>query len=171
MDVQNTSDTSSIICSCMQHCLCALMYARIPMPGTRHFGRLETWICPRCICGDTVSYKVNPEPVLSGSDRLAGVMRDQCWTGNTVVDSLWDHSSDCTVHEHTVAELQLAVRALDVLLAACLLTDANDVDSVRCTGPLHADHDTCTCLIIQSKFDTAGGIHSRCSELDFVGLP
>lgn len=121
------------------------------MPGTRHFGRLETWICPRCICGENSSYNVKSEPVLSGSDRLAGVMRDQCWPGNTwMVDSLWDHFADCTVHEHTAVELQLAVQALDVLLGACLLTDANDVDSVRC--PVHADQYTFQSLDTPTKF-------------------
>lgn len=122
---------SPILCSCMHHCLNAIMYAGIPLPGSYRSSRVSTWSCHKCICRDKAAASDTPsELLLSGSERLAGVLCSFPCHYDLMPDRPWDRGVVCTGRQHTPAELQSAVQALAVLVAACLMSDPSDEDSV-----------------------------------------
>lgn len=128
--VQNQADVSSILSRCMHHCLCAMKFVHVPMPGAQKVAKSHLWRCRACTHVE-VECNIRPEPLLTGSERLMAVLLKQQSAAHVMPqDSLCVHPAACASAQCSAGELQLALKSLHILLAACLLGDPNDVDSV-----------------------------------------
>lgn len=107
------------------------MYARVPLPGKRRRMNGKD-LFQKCYPTKTdASPPTSQVLAFIGSDALESAMRmDMHGNHFTSVDSGWQLGPENPSRQHTSSEIKLAVQALDVLTAACMLRDPDDADAV-----------------------------------------